>query len=201
MKHEAWSGEVETLGVHLSLAQVDLLAAYERRLAAHAVPTGMISRGDAELLWSRHLIDGIRAAPAIEDARQIADLGSGAGIPGIPLAIASPNASFTLVEPRRARAAFLEAVVDALPLPNTEVVVRKAEDVDDTFDVCTARAFSAVVGTWTAAHRLLVPGGRLIYWAGASFDRATLDGLEGLGGVSVRSGLADSGPLVIMTRQ
>ena len=107
----------------------------------------------------------------------VADIGSGAGIPGVPLAIALPTSRFALIEPRRARAAFLEAVADEVGLTNVEIVRRRVEDVHGAYDACVARAFSSPSATWEAAQPLLDPRGVLVYWAGEGFDRTPLDEL------------------------
>jgi 16S rRNA (guanine527-N7)-methyltransferase len=128
-------------------------------------------------------------------------MGSGAGLPGIPLAIARPDAAFTLVEVRRNRGTFLADIVAELGLDNVSIHPRRLETFRQTVDVCLARAFATPDVAWTSAERLLVPTGRLIYWAGTSFrpEQDLPDGVD----ASVRPGpaLARSGPLVIMARQ
>jgi 16S rRNA (guanine527-N7)-methyltransferase len=146
------------------------------------------------------MLDGLRAAPEVPDTASVLDLGSGAGIPGIPLSIALSN-PVTLSESRRGRVAFLEAVIDRLHLTNVEVVLGKAEQIGRRYDVCVARAFSSAGGTWKVAEPLLEPGAELIYWAGSGFDPAELAPLRVSWRLSTRSDLADSGPLVIMGRQ
>ena len=109
MKHEAWARQATDVGVRLDSAQLDRLARYEKLLQRIAIPRGMVARADADRLWERHLLDGLRAAAEVPLAASVADVGSGAGVPGIPLAIALQTSRFALVEPRTARAAFLEA--------------------------------------------------------------------------------------------
>jgi 16S rRNA (guanine527-N7)-methyltransferase len=197
VKHEAWATDATALGLALTDAQFDQLAGYVSLLERIAVPRGMVAAADSGRLWGRHVLDGLRGASDVPSG-YIADLGSGAGIPGIPLAIAVPTSSFVLIEPRRARAAFLEAVVDAIGLRNARVVVAKVEDVSERFQACAARAFSPPEESWAAAERVLEPGGVLVYWAGATFDAASLGHL----GVPIRLStpldLARTGPLVIM---
>ena len=201
MKHEAWALQADQLGIPLSAAQLEQLAAYEELLERIAVPRGMIAASDADRLWERHLLDGLRAALEIPTGSSVADIGSGAGIPGLPLAIAAPGSRFSLIEPRRARAAFLEAVVDDLGLSNVLVVPARVEKVEGPFQVCVARAFSSPLASWAAAKGLLAPTGFLIYWGGASFDPAALE-TEGVRSrLSTRSDLARTGPLVIMGPQ
>jgi 16S rRNA (guanine527-N7)-methyltransferase len=94
------------------------------------------------------------------------DLGSGAGLPGIVLACALPDRRFRLVEPRRRAAAFLELAVERLALANVEILLARAEDLEDPADVVSARAFAPLDRAWAAAWRLLGSGGRLVYFAG-----------------------------------
>jgi 16S rRNA (guanine527-N7)-methyltransferase len=186
VKHEAWALQADRLGVALGSDQLEGLAAYEGLLSRIAVPRGMIAPSDEERLWERHLLDGLRAV---------------AEIPGIPLAIALPASQFSLIEPRRARAAFLEAVVDDLRLSNVAVLPARVEDLGGRFQVCAARAFSSAPASWKAAERLLAPGGILVYWGGESFDPAVL-AEEGVPWrLSTHSDLARTGPLVIMGPQ
>ena len=201
VKHQAWAEELRQLGVDIGPARLDALTAYEEALRDRAVPRGFVSPGDVNRLWERHIRDSLRAVPEIPPGSRVADLGSGAGLPGLPLAIALPSCSLTLVELRRGRVAFLEAVVDDLGLGNVGVFLGKTDRAPGRFDVCLARAFASPAGSWAAAVSLLEEGGRLIYWAGAGFDVAELGGLGLSSRVSTLSDLAESGPLVIMGRQ
>jgi 16S rRNA (guanine527-N7)-methyltransferase len=161
----------------------------------------MISRADASALHDRHVLDSLRGVPHLPaEARTMCDLGSGAGFPGIPLAIARPDLRTSLVEPRRARAAFLELAVERLPLPGATVFPGRAEDLASKFDVCVARGFGGVRATWEAAQRLLAPGGRLLYWAGVSF-RPDETPANALVTAVEEPDLESGGPIVIMARQ
>lgn len=201
VKHQAWAIELEDLGVEISPSGLDTLAAYEEAVRERAIPRGFVGEGDVGRLWERHIRDSLRAVPYLHSDSWVADLGSGAGLPGIPLSIAMPSCSFTLVELRRGRVAFLESVVDDLGLTNVQVFLGKADRVEGRFEVCLARAFADPAGSWTAADPLLQEGGRLIYWAGAGFEESGLGELGISWRVSTPSGLAESGPLVIMGRQ
>ena len=201
VKHEAWAQDLRRLGSELDADRLGGLAAYEEALRERAVPRGFVSAGDADRLWERHIRDSLRALPELPQEARIADLGSGAGLPGIPLAIAAPSCSFSLIELRRGRAAFLESVVDGLGLPNVDVFLGKTTSVQERFDMCLARAFASPVATWTAASPILEDAGKLIYWAGVGFKADELAGSVPSWRVSTPSGLAESGPLVIMGRQ
>jgi 16S rRNA (guanine527-N7)-methyltransferase len=201
VKHEAWAEDVERVGVPVSADQLEQLATYEQLLRRIAVPRGIIAQSDAQRLWDRHIVDGLRAAPEIPEGASVGDLGSGAGIPGIPLAVALPKCTFTLIEPRRSRLAFLEAAVEDLCLSNAQIAASRAENVRRSFAVCAARALSSPIRTWQMGAPLLAPGGVLIYWAGERFNRAILEAAGVRFRLSGRSGLAPTGPLVIMGPQ
>jgi 16S rRNA (guanine527-N7)-methyltransferase len=182
--------------------QTEKLLAFESLLISRAVPMGMIARGDGDRLWERHIADSLRASPEIpDDAESVCDMGSGAGLPGIPLAIVRPDIGFVLAEVRRNRASFLADAVSELELDNVSIHPRRLETFRQTVDVCLARAFATADVAWSSAEGLLTPAGRLIYWAGTRF-RPEAD-LPGGVRSTVRSdpALARSGPLVIMARQ
>ena len=200
VKHEAWADDARAAGLSLTNAQLEALSRYHDHVLALAVPRGYIATSDANRLWRRHILDALRAAPEVPTEASLADLGSGAGIPGLPLAIVTPN-QVTLVEVRRGRAAFLESAIDVVGLSNVRVALGPVEGLSERYDVCLARAFAPVGKTWRLAEPRLEPRGSLIYWAGASFDTGELDPLGVTWRVSEHADLADSGPLVIMTRQ
>jgi 16S rRNA (guanine527-N7)-methyltransferase len=196
VKHEGWTPE------ELSPAQLRSLDAFEGLLATHAVPRGMVAASDLDHLRERHIMDSLRAVPYLPPgALGVVDLGSGAGLPGIPVAIARQDLTVMLSEPRQARAAFLELVVERLELTNARVFPKKAEELaSGKTSVCLARGFRDPSGTWGIARELLAPGGELIYWGGTTFrtDQAPVDvRVVAVGEPALESG----GPIVIMTRQ
>ena len=202
MKHEAWGRWAEDLGVEIDPTQAANLEAYERLLIDRALPLGMIAPGDRSHLRERHLVDSVRAARALgAEPKTVADLGSGAGLPGVPLAIVRPDLRFVLAEVRRGRVAFLELVVDSLGLGNVQVALGAIEKLAPPLDVCLARALADPAGAWRLAEPLLAPDGVLLYWAGQGFE-VTSGTPEGAHiSVSLTSALADAGPVVIMTRK
>jgi 16S rRNA (guanine527-N7)-methyltransferase len=201
VKHR-WAAWGAQLGLPLQEAQTDRLEAFERLLLDRAVPLGMVSRGDAERLAERHILDSLRGATWIPEEASVLDLGSGAGLPGLALAIACPGASFVLGELRRTRAAFLELAVEALELRNVEVRTGDVRSLPDgSFDTVVARAFKDVTGCWAIASTLLTGSGSLIYWAGRSFAEGDLPPDVRATTHPPPSQLADAGPVVIMTRQ
>lgn len=200
VKHEGWDGAADLLGIALDAPAQSRLALFEGLLLERALPMGMVASNDAPRIRQRHLLDSLRAAPLLPEAGVVCDLGSGAGLPGLVLSIARPDLSWVLIEVRRNRAAFLRDMIMALELDDVVVHARRAETFHQKVDVCTARAFAPVGASWSAAERMLVPEGFLVYWAGASFDevRDVPDGPDTR--LFTSAGLAPSGPLVIMTR-
>ena len=189
------------LGVALSSAQVRGLEAFEALLLERAVPAGMVAEADAGRLRRRHVLDCLRAASVVSSQDLDAyDLGSGAGLPGVVVAIARPDLRITLVEARRRRAAFLELAAQQLHLENVTVAAARLETLIEPVDLCFARALAPLPRAWTLAEPLLRPGGRLVYFAGT--EAPTLREVDGVGMNEVRntSVLERSGPLVIMTR-
>ncbi len=199
MKHEGWEGTSHLIGRSLDPPQHDLLDTYSLLLRERAVPQGFIAGSDEPRLEVRHVEDSLRAAAFVDPAdRSACDIGSGAGLPGIPVAIACPWLVTHLVEGRRGRAAFLELAVQTLGLLNVRVVNMRAEDVSERVDLCFARAFGSPEVSWAVAEKLLMPAGRLVYFAGERFRTSQLP--SGIAAQVAPSALARSGPLVIMTR-
>lgn len=200
VKHEGWDLAEELAGVTLNAPAIERLQTYERALVQGAAPMGMIAASDLTRVRERHLLDSIRATPCLPASGTVCDLGSGAGLPGLVLAITRPDLRWILVEVRRNRARFLQDAIGALGLERVEVHGRRAETLRQRVDACTARAYAPAASSWASAQRLLVRGAPLIYWAGASFD-VTRDAPHGVNAVLFETpGLARSGPLVIMTR-
>jgi 16S rRNA (guanine527-N7)-methyltransferase len=191
------------LGIDLDGNQAEALLLFELLLLDRAIPLGMVAKGDRTTVRKRHILDSLRAVLALEPSDIDAlDLGSGAGLPGIVVAIARPSLRVGLVEARRRRAAFLELAVERLGLPNVAVLARPAGRLEGVVDVCFARALAALSEAWELARHLLRPGGRLVYFGGQGFrepDQIPWD----VSSFRLRRTpeLASSGPLVIMTRQ
>lgn len=192
------------LGVDLDEVQATRLIRFEDLLMNKAVPIHAVAASDAERIRQRHVLDSLRAAPLVRSASLVYDLGSGAGLPGVVIACAIPDARVVLVERRTHRVAFLELVVDGLPLPNAEVFAGPVDDLSEAADACLARAFAPLDRSWQAAARVLRRGGRLIYFAGRELDAA--GPIEAPDGAAIEEVvrtpvLESAGPLVIMTRQ
>lgn len=141
-------------------------------LAGPGVARGVIGPREADRLWDRHVLNSAVLGELIPDGARVLDLGSGAGLPGIPLAIARPDLTVVLLEPMARRVAWLDEVVAELGLL-VSVVRGRAEEPGVRAelggnDVVTARAV-APLGQLTAwSLPLVVPGGQLLAIKGAS---------------------------------
>jgi 16S rRNA (guanine527-N7)-methyltransferase len=191
------------LGLDLGSQQTEALAGFEGLLLERAVPLGLVSASDAPRIRERHIVDCLRAAAQVRPTDRTAyDVGSGAGLPGIVVAIARPSLRVALVEPRRTRVAFLELAVESLRLANVEVLAAGIEGASEPVDVCFARAFAPLEDAWEATRDRLRPGGRLVYFAGAGAAAAPRTPLPGAAVLDVVDSpvLESSGPLIIMGR-
>ena len=125
---------------------------------------------DGDELLDRHLVESL-ALKSLIDGETVADIGSGGGLPGIPLAIVLPGCRFTLIESRRKRASFLRHAAATLPLANVEVVHSRAEELGPRqFATVLARAVAPPRELLEIATPLVAKGGRLVLLTGA--DRA-----------------------------
>ncbi|MEV7610267.1 16S rRNA (guanine(527)-N(7))-methyltransferase RsmG [Microbacterium sp. NPDC089320] len=140
--------------------RIELARQFTAALAAHGEERGLIGPLELPRLWSRHILNSVIAAPLFHGS--VADIGSGAGLPGIVLAIARPDVRWTLVEPMERRVIWLNEQVDELELTNVEVLRARAEDVTPaSFDVVTARAVSALRTLIPLTAPLVRDGGEL----------------------------------------
>ena len=188
------------LGVPIEPERVPMLTGYTQLLLDRGIPAGIVSERDRDRIWERHIFDSLRCAAFVGQDREALDLGSGGGLPGIPLAIASEQLTVGLIERRRSRVAFLELVIAELGITNAHAILAGTEQLDRAVDLCTARAFASAEDSWDEALRFLRPGGRLIYFGGKGFEGpGELPRMRGYE-VVASPVLATSGPLVIMTR-
>lgn len=159
---------------------------YATVLATIGVERGLLGPREIPRIWTRHILNCAVIAPAFGAGATVCDLGSGAGLPGIPLALTRPDLHVTLLEPLLRRTTFLTEVVATLQL---SVTVRRAraEDLrtDHRFDYVTARAVAPLNRLAKLALPLCVPGGELIALKGTTAQAevtAAADALKRLGG-------------------
>lgn len=158
---------------------MDRAAAYAGLLATDGVVRGLIGPRESPRLWERHLLNcaalvQILPTPSEGSSRpagrtSVCDIGSGAGLPGVVLAIARPDLSVTLVEPLLRRTRFLDEVVERLALDNVEVLRARAEDVTErAFDVVTSRAVAPLARLAGWSMPLVARHGEMLALKGAS---------------------------------
>ena len=155
------------LALDLDQAQLDKLVAHLDLLDDWNQRMNLTAIRDRPAQLTKHLLDSLTVLPYLHGER-IADVGSGAGFPGIPLAIVEPHRHFSLVESTGKKCRFLEHVRDTLQLANVEVVQSRAEAYkpDMRFDTVIARAVGPVADLVKVAGALVVGGGRLLAMKG-----------------------------------
>ena len=148
--------------------RVELARAFTAALGAHGEERGLIGPLELPRLWTRHILNSAVAAPLFSG--RVGDVGSGAGLPGLVLAIARPDVQWVLIEPMDRRVTWLHEQVSALGLDNVEVVRARAEDWDGgpVLDAVTARAVSAFRTLIPLTAPLVRDGGELILLKGAN---------------------------------
>jgi 16S rRNA (guanine527-N7)-methyltransferase len=152
---------------------VDAAAEYARLLATEGTVRGLIGPREVPRLWERHLLNSAAIASLVPAGVRVVDVGSGAGLPGIPLALARPDLTVTLLEPLARRVAFLTECVDRLGLERVTVVRGRAEEGPvrrdlGGADVVTARAVAPLDKLAGWCLPLLRPGGLLLAMKGST---------------------------------
>jgi 16S rRNA (guanine527-N7)-methyltransferase len=145
---------------------------YASLLVGPGVERGVVGPAEADKIWDRHLLNCGALARLIPTKCALADLGSGAGLPGIVLAILLPGVKVTLLEPLARRVEFLEECVPALGLANVQVVRGRAEDLAGRLlaDVVTSRAVAPLDKLAGLSVGLARPGGRVLAMKGSSAE-------------------------------
>jgi 16S rRNA (guanine527-N7)-methyltransferase len=147
--------------------RIELARRFTAALARHGEERGLIGPLELPRLWTRHILNCAVVGPLLRPGR-VGDVGSGAGLPGLVLAIARPDVSFTLIEPMERRVTWLNEQVGELGLDNVEVLRARAEEAPKySFDQVTARAVSALRKLVPITAPLLRLGGELVLLKGA----------------------------------
>lgn len=192
-------------------SRVHLAEAYAQRLAGDGIERGLIGPGEATRLWDRHLLNSAVLTQLIPPGARVVDVGSGAGLPGIPMAIRRSDLRVDLIEPMQRRTTFLTEVVDELGLDRVRVLRGRADDREIVrsaggSDWVVARAVAPLDRLARWCLPLLAPGGRLLALKGRSAeDEITRHRrvLASIGGEEVRvekvtaAGLGD--PVVVVS--
>lgn len=150
--------------------RLDLAKRYVEHLATSGTERGLIGPREVPRLWSRHVLNCAVIESEIAHGSHVADVGSGAGLPGLCLAIARPDLELTLIEPLERRVIWLQEVVDDLGLDNVTVMRTRAELAIGmvTADVVTARAVSALSNLAGLTIPLLAGQGEVVAIKGRS---------------------------------
>jgi len=137
-------------------------------LGTWGIERGLMGPREAPRLWDRHILNCAVVTPRIPLGATVADVGSGAGLPGLVWSIARPDLKVTLIEPLLRRTTFLTEAIDELGLANVSVVRARADEISDAFDVVTARAVADLGRLVSWCLPLVRPGGVLLALKGES---------------------------------
>jgi 16S rRNA (guanine527-N7)-methyltransferase len=149
-------------------SRLHLAQRYAEILATDGVVKGLIGPREVPRIWDRHIMNSAVVVPRVPQGASVADVGTGAGLPGLVWAIARPDLRVTLIEPLLRRTTFLDDAVATLGLTNVEVVRSRAEDVSARYDVVTARAVAALDKLARWCMPLVSPGGVMLAMKGRS---------------------------------
>ena len=159
---------------------------YAEFLKGAGIERGLIGPREADRIWERHILNCIPVSTLMREGASVLDIGSGAGLPGVVIALARPDLKVTLLEPLQRRVAFLEEAVAGL---GVDVLRGKAESLKGQYDYVTARAVAPLSKLWEISKHLIKPGGSLLAMKGeaAATEAAEVKGaivheinLEGL---------------------
>jgi 16S rRNA (guanine527-N7)-methyltransferase len=165
VKHVEVSAAPRVAGIFFG-DKLDRAQRYAEILAGAGVERGLIGPREVDRLWDRHILNSVAVAELLEPNESVTDIGSGAGLPGIPLALARPDLRVTLIEPLLRRSDFLREVIEELGI-DVAVVRGRAEAltvrqrVGET-DVAVSRAVASLDKLTKWSMPLLRPGGRML---------------------------------------
>jgi 16S rRNA (guanine527-N7)-methyltransferase len=150
-------------------AQFPLLNRYIDILRSTGVEWGLLGPREADRLWDRHILNSAALSGLIAPGRAVADVGSGAGLPGIPLALLRPDLRMTLIDSLLRRSTFLTQTVEELQIADrVEVIRSRAEDHHQTYDVVVARALAPLSRLIGWCNPLRAPSGAILALKGGS---------------------------------
>jgi 16S rRNA (guanine527-N7)-methyltransferase len=166
-EHPDEGGDVESppspVVEHFFGDRADLARAFAGHLATSAVTRGLIGPRELPRLWTRHVLNCAAVSPIVPARARLADVGSGAGLPGLVVAIARPDVEVTLVEPLLRRVTWLEEVSQDIGLTNVRAVRARAEELPkEAWDVATARAVAPLDKLARWCLPLARPGGLML---------------------------------------
>jgi len=188
--------------------RIDLARGYAAALVRDSDLLGLLGPREMPRLWSRHILNSAVVAELVAPGKTVCDIGSGAGLPGIPMAIVLPDTRFTLIEPMERRSDWLISVVEELGLKNVEVLRARAEEVGEAFDIATARAVSALPKLLRLCVPLVRHGGEILALKGSKASEEIEDakriqkkmGISSFEIVHAGAGLLTEPTLVVRTK-
>jgi 16S rRNA (guanine527-N7)-methyltransferase len=162
------SAGVDALGVALDATKQATLLGYIELLVKWNRVHNLTAVREPEQMVVVHLLDSLSLLPYLRDRASLLDVGSGAGLPGIPIAVARPELQITLLDSNHKKVAFLQQVKAELALANVTIVCERVETwrPQQTFDVVVSRAFADLADFARQARHLVAPGGRLLAMKG-----------------------------------
>lgn len=179
--------DAQTIGFDLTAPCRHRLGRYLHLLLETNKQFNLTAIREPDLAWRRHILESIAVVPAIGDeARSLIDVGTGAGLPGLPIAILCPDLKVTLLEATGKKARFLGAVVGDLGLKNVKIITDRAETIAhqpehrEHYDLATARAVGPLNVLLELTLPFLLPGGRLLAMKGQAAESELRDAGDAL---------------------
>ena len=155
--------------------QEGAIRAYAEFLTTAGIERGLIGPREGERIWERHIFNCLPVTQLLPQGASLFDIGSGAGLPGIVIALARPDLSVTLIEPLERRVSFLNEAVEGL---NIEVIRGRAQDVKKSADFVTARAVAPLEKLKKMSWHMVKTGGSLLAMKGESAS-SEMEGVKG----------------------
>jgi 16S rRNA (guanine527-N7)-methyltransferase len=170
----------ETLIERYFPERLDEIAAYAHFLTTAGIERGLIGPREGERIWERHIFNCLPVTQLLPQGASLFDIGSGAGLPGIVIALARPDLSVTLIEPLERRVSFLNEAVAGLNLEinKIEVIRGRAQDVKKSADFVTARAVAPLEKLKKMSWHMVKTGGSLLAMKGESAS-TEMEGVKG----------------------
>ena len=170
----------ETLIERYFPERLDEIAAYAHFLTTAGIERGLIGPREGERIWERHIFNCLPVTELLPQGASLFDIGSGAGLPGIVIALARPDLSVTLIEPLERRVSFLNEAVAGLNLETNkiEVIRGRAQDVKKSADFVTARAVAPLEKLKKMSWHMVKTGGSLLAMKGESAS-SEMEGVKG----------------------
>ena len=153
---------------------------YAQFLIGPGIERGLIGPREGERIWERHIFNCLPVTTLIPEGSIVFDIGSGAGLPGLVIALARPDLKLFLIEPLQRRVDFLKEAVELLGIENVEVIRGKSESVKKSANYVTARAVAPLEKLKKITSHMIKPGGALLAMKGesAAEEAKTVPGAE-----------------------